>query len=193
MFLQYLKERNFTSVDHVYHARLQLCSADLDPSYRDFTTTCRPIINGLPLPRLYQIHMQTSKGRPTTRNIFTVRGTDHAEILHRFILCLLHIGFLLSSFSILKMDAKCSSETSVDFRRNTQCYVLILEFTLNHIFTVSWQNVYCTKFALVSYLTVFCRIYGRLVYSYIVADSFRSSSVCPASPSINLVFVNFII
>lgn len=71
------------------------------------------MMNGLPLPREHHVHMQTSQRRPTARNIFRVRGTERAEILHRLILGLLHADFFLSSSAILKMEAKNSSETSV--------------------------------------------------------------------------------
>jgi hypothetical protein len=34
-----------------------------------------------------------------------------------------HAGFLLYSFLTLKMEATCSSETSVNFQQTTQCYI----------------------------------------------------------------------
>jgi hypothetical protein len=36
---------------------------------------------------------------------------------------LLHSGFLLAYLSILKMEATCPSETSVDFQRNARRYI----------------------------------------------------------------------
>jgi hypothetical protein len=36
---------------------------------------------------------------------------------------LLHAGFLLDYYSILKMEGTCSSETSVDFQRTTLLYI----------------------------------------------------------------------
>jgi hypothetical protein len=85
-------------------------------------TACRLLLNLFINPEdggdmFFRNAMQSFEFQPTFRRNMSppFSGSD----------CyLLHNGFLLGLFSTLKMEATCSSETSVDFQRIARCYVL---------------------------------------------------------------------
>jgi hypothetical protein len=59
---------------------------------------------------------------------------------------LLHAGFLLGSFSTLKMEASCPLEESVDFHQTLQRYVIskieLLKYQVTRIFATRVKRLY---------------------------------------------------